>query len=233
MKNLNISMARHKKDQFSQRTSKTGIVVSTLSRHRKDGRLVGFLIQVNNEKIIFRYDYHYREVVENLYFGLTEMENRQKIKKGLIMKRKPGRPRKDGSETGTPQRKTVPLTRQRKERNLVYHYILDAIDPTSYEVTAESDIEKMEFLRDTFYKEYGWCAERIGKPKAFKEWIQGLPTAFNIAFMNCEIIQLNIQWGRLSESPTEKEEDKALAQYWDFIQIRVFELYRKLTDKGF
>lgn len=108
-----------------------------------------------------------------------------------------------------------------------YRYILDSIDSEAYDVVTTSNQEKLQFLYDTFVSEHGYNIERIGHYKAFTNWIQGLPTVFNIAFTNYDIIQLAKSWGSLPKDATKKQEDKIVENYWNFITVKTFQLFQK------
>ena len=108
-------------------------------------------------------------------------------------------------------------------------YILDAIDNSGYDDAKElkTDAEKLQFLMDTFKSEYGWSIERKGQYKAFEEWIQGLPSSFNIDFENYRILELAKAWNSIPSDATERQEYKILANWFNFITIKTFQLFRK------
>lgn len=105
-------------------------------------------------------------------------------------------------------------------------YILDNIDGDNYGIELSTDAERIQFLHDTFYTEYGWMVDRVGESKALTEWLMGLPSACHIAFMNHEILQIAKEWGSLPENPTEKQEDKILANWFNFIANKIGQLFR-------
>lgn len=73
-------MKRNPKDEINRLRSED-IFIDTISRHRKDGKRIGYLVQVHkinylgkfSSEIVFRTDYFYREVIERLYITLTKM----------------------------------------------------------------------------------------------------------------------------------------------------------------
>lgn len=113
----------------------------------------------------------------------------------------------------------------------IYPYILDAIDADGYDVTPTTEAEKLAFLRDTFLSEKGWHIERVGKYKAFEEWLQGLPSAFNIDFENYRILELAKEWGSYPTKPTrrgqESAEQKLLDNWWNLVTVKTFQLFRR------
>ncbi len=112
-----------------------------------------------------------------------------------------------------------------------FNYILNAIDSSEYggeELATEK--EKLQFLFDTFkseclppdnFKRY-WTVQNY-----FKEWIQGMPSCFNIAFYNYDIINLAKSWGSIPPNAAEKQEAKIINNYFNFITVKTFQLFRK------
>lgn len=122
------------------------------------------------------------------------------------------------------------LISSKELRQLAQQYILDAINSDVYDVTTKTDKEKLQFLYDTFKKEfcYEQNLQRYGSEyNCFKEWIPGLPSQFNIEWTNYEIIKLAKKWGSIPENATEQQEDKIIENYWNFITSHTFQLFRK------
>lgn len=117
-------------------------------------------------------------------------------------------------------------TKQRDIHDKACRYIIDSIDGEAYNVELTTDTEKLQFLYDTFKNEYGYAIERYGQVRAFTEWLQGLPTAINLDFYNDEIIELAKLWGSLPENATEKQEQKIIANYYNFMANKAFILFR-------
>ena len=107
-----------------------------------------------------------------------------------------------------------------------YRYIIKSINSENYDVVTKGRIQKLKFLKDTFIKEAGWNIERVGEVNAFKEWTQGLPTVFNIEFENYKILELAVKWDQLTLGDTQRE-DHILENYWNFIAVKTFQLFRK------
>lgn len=123
----------------------------------------------------------------------------------------------------TTESKRVKLDRLAKQ------YILDAIDGEPYEQTFyDNDYHgKLEFLKSTFKAEYGHMIERVGACNAMKEWIMGLPSAFNIDFENYKILQIAVKWDSLPSDYTEKQAQKILDNWFNLIAVKTFQLFRK------
>lgn len=108
-------------------------------------------------------------------------------------------------------------------------YILNSIDADGYDNDAPMSTtkEKLAFLDKTFRAEYGWAISRMGYQNAMKEWAQGLPSAFNVAYLNYEIIKLAYEWGSLSTGASEKEEYKIVENWFNFIAAKTTMLINK------
>lgn len=113
-------------------------------------------------------------------------------------------------------------------KNDVYPYILNSIDSDDYnEGPMATDKQKLEFLYKTFRREYSHAIQQMGAHRAFIEWMQGLPSSFHIDFENHEILKLAKKWGTLPANATERQEDKILNNWWNFLAVNTFKLFRK------
>ena len=120
-----------------------------------------------------------------------------------------------------------------EKKAFIENYILEAIDSSGYDASPETPEDKVEFLLNTFESEYSWSIDRNGKFNAFIDWLQGLPSCFNIAFTYSDVIDLAKRQGSLMHNATEKQEDNFCEKYYRYMTVRVFELYRKLTGKDY
>ena len=118
------------------------------------------------------------------------------------------------------------MSNQQKERNMtkLHHteykknyknYILSTIEEDSEGNPIKTDAEKIKYIFDRFYSEYGWNIERVGKFKAMTEWLQGL--ALDIEYWNDSIVPLAIKMGSIDENPSEKLKAKVIDNYWSFM----------------
>ena len=118
----------------------------------------------------------------------------------------------------------------------IYKYIIDSINWTDqgFNLKTEpvTDTERLQWLYDTFLLEK-WKVENIKRYhhhniyKGFTDWLQGLPSSFHIAWNYHDIIELAKKTGALPDSPTEKEEDKIIDNYWNYITNKTFQLFKK------
>jgi len=95
------------------------------------------------------------------------------------------------------------------------NYILSTIqtDNNGKEITNNQD--KIDYLFNRFYSEYDWNIKRNGKLQAMIDWLQGL--ALDIEYYNYDILELAKMMGSVDENLTEKQEDKILLNYWNFM----------------
>ena len=111
-----------------------------------------------------------------------------------------------------------------------FQYILDCISGEGYEKEFNTDSERLQFLADCFNGEYvcEFNLKRDGSYQSmFKNWIQGAPSCFNIAYEYHEIIALAKEWGSIPKNATDKEENKILSNYFNFIASKTFQLMKK------
>lgn len=114
------------------------------------------------------------------------------------------------------------------ERNkLIYKYVIDAIDGSGYDEDPKTDAEKIKFLWKTFISEYGWAVKQMGPQRAFCEWLQGLPSSFNVDYENYRIIEIGKEWGILAADASESKEDKFIETWWARVYMGVRAAARK------
>src|SRR5215831_13494528 len=100
----------------------------------------------------------------------------------------------------------------------VHAYLLDAISSDDREF--DNDFEKLQYLADRFKDEYlnEYNIARYGSyQNVFAEWLKGLPSSFNIDYENYRIIELAKEWGSLPKNADDRQEDKILDNWWNFI----------------
>ena len=114
-----------------------------------------------------------------------------------------------------------------KTHDLYNQYLLDSIDFSGYELEIElkTNQQLINQLFKTFEKEGGWQVDRIGLAPALSEWLSGLPSCINIDFANYDIIERAKKYGSLAPGATEKDQDKLLSNYWDFMANKLIKLH--------
>jgi len=109
------------------------------------------------------------------------------------------------------------------------NYILDCIDVEddliNKELTRE---EKIKYLFDRFYSEYGFMVERAGKQKAIEEWLSGL--AINIPYTYEDIIYMAKNMGSVDSDLTQVQEDNICQNYFNFMACMVMLLEKELQE---
>lgn len=114
----------------------------------------------------------------------------------------------------------------------VYPYILNAIDSTNYGIEKKTDIEKLQFVADTFKSEYlnEYNLRRYGSiQNVLANWFTGLPSSINIDFENYRIIEIAKEWGwgSLPENSTDAQENKILENWFNLIAFKTIQLMGK------
>lgn len=114
------------------------------------------------------------------------------------------------------------------------NYLLSCIDSENYDINGlplDTNEEKLQFLAECFKSEY--CHEynmkyyKGNKIKMFASWISGLPSSFNIAFENYEILNLGVLFDLIHANASEETEDVFLQNWFDMVAKTTFELSRK------
>jgi hypothetical protein len=114
----------------------------------------------------------------------------------------------------------------------VYNYILSCVNENAKEEynldkELETDKEKLQFVLDTFRSEYDHAIKRQGEYAAFREYLSCLPTSFNVDFEDYKILKLARLWNSIPENATEKQEDKIIENWYNFITMKFFVLCRR------
>ena len=94
-------------------------------------------------------------------------------------------------------------------------YILGTIETGIDDEPLKTNQEKIKYIFDRFYSEYGFMIERVGKQKAMEEWLRGL--ALNIEWYDDAIVDLAIKMGSIDPNPSNKLRSKVEQNYWLFM----------------
>lgn len=111
--------------------------------------------------------------------------------------------------------------RDYKKNGNQFAYFLDCITPEPYGVETNTDKERIEFLFDTFRKEYGFNIPRYGEQTALCEWLKGLPSAISLPFYNDDIEELGKSWGYCS---TPRKSSEFVANFWMVSAYRLIQI---------
>ena len=109
------------------------------------------------------------------------------------------------------------------------NYILDCIDSEDDLINKElTKEEKIKYLFDRFYSEYGFMVERVGKQKAIAEWLSGL--AIHIPYTHNDIIELTKNMGSVNQNLSTVQEDRIIENYFNFMAYMVLLLEDELEE---
>lgn len=85
--------------------------------------------------------------------------------------------------------------RNYKRGGAMFAYILDSVYSAEIDTESMTDKERIEFLLDTFFEEkYKNDRRRMCTFDILREWLQGLPSAINVAFNYCDISETGKKW---------------------------------------
>lgn len=122
-------------------------------------------------------------------------------------------------------------TTNRKQLNsFVNSYILNAIDGEGYGENLTTDTERLQFLAKCFKYQYVYPdnLKRYGSyQETLRQWIMGLPSCFNVDFENYRIIEIAKEWHSIPDNATDKQEDKILDNWFNFIAAKTMQLFSK------
>lgn len=102
--------------------------------------------------------------------------------------------------------------------------IIDNIDFDGYGISNDCYLyDKIKTLHNIFKSEYGFMIDRIGKEKAFSEWLSGLPSVLTVPFYYYEILENAKNYGLII-----KDEDIFCSEYFNNLSNAYFTLYNNL-----
>lgn len=113
--------------------------------------------------------------------------------------------------------------RLKDKRARVREYIYSCISIEGYDsktaqvvrVNPNNKADQIRFLAECFLTEKVHGEKRVmWKHSLFIEWLQDLPSSFNVEYRYDNIELLMIQWGYLRPNYSEKQLEKALESYW-------------------
>jgi len=116
-----------------------------------------------------------------------------------------------------------------KYRKNYKNYILDCIDSEDDLINQElTRNQKIRYLFDRFYSEYGFMVERVGKQKAIAEWLSGL--AIDIPYTHNDIIELAKNMGSVNQNLSTVQEDRIIENYWNFMAYMILLLEEEIKE---
>ncbi len=117
--------------------------------------------------------------------------------------------------------------------NRIFDYIIECIDPSGYDITAETDYEKVKFLNDTFQNEFWSSHKNYFKTEllGFADWIPGLPSCFNCDYANHLILEVALKLGSIAENLTEDQEEEFLNNWYNLIAENFIKLREEMETQ--
>lgn len=105
---------------------------------------------------------------------------------------------------------------------------VDRLQETGLPLNNEKEI--CEAFKSVFHAEY-FHEYNIRYYKTYQNvlanYLMGLPSSIDIAFENYKILELAKLWNSLPENATEKQEDKILENYWQFMALQIIKYCNK------
>ena len=99
-------------------------------------------------------------------------------------------------------------------------------------IICEDTTAQVNFVMQCFEDEYIQPNKRNGnKVTLFADWLVGLPSVINIEFRNHAIIEIAKEWNSIPATATERQEDKILGNWFNFIANKFFQLHKQLNNK--
>lgn len=111
------------------------------------------------------------------------------------------------------------------KKHPVFSYLISCMDEE-----LETTEQKIEEVLNAFNEEFNFTNNKKRYPNLqcrFAEWLQGAPSALSIDFYNDDILKLAVSWGSISQNATERQEQKILDNYYNFMSCKFFQLCKQ------
>lgn len=114
--------------------------------------------------------------------------------------------------------------RNYKRGGAMFAYILDSVYSDVIDTESMTDKERIEFLLDTFFEEmYKNDRRRMCVLDLLREWLQGLPSAINIAFSYYDIAVTGKSMGYCKDA---RSESRFINNWWTILASNILRLAR-------
>ena len=120
---------------------------------------------------------------------------------------------------------------------IVYPYLIECIDLSECDLKPAENMQELlqqvfnEFKSEKLAHHDNWLKYYGSLYNAFYDWLQGLPSCYNIDYESYKILQLAEQWGQIKPNLTpkqrEKREDFILNNWFNFVTVKTFQLFNK------
>lgn len=109
----------------------------------------------------------------------------------------------------------------------VREYLFSVIDGSDYDVVTETEQQKKDFIKETFWSEYGWQVKRVCLQNACQDYLRGLPSSCSVEYWNDEIIKMLKSWGVIKESIRTETQENKVDEYWQRLGYELSKIVRK------
>ena len=89
--------------------------------------------------------------------------------------------------------------------------------------------DKVCYLFERFYSEYGFMIPKVGKHKAISEWLSGL--ALDLPYYYNDIVELAIKMGSINPNPSDSLRNKVEQNYWDFMANIILDIEKDILKQ--
>lgn len=114
--------------------------------------------------------------------------------------------------------------RNYKRGGEMFAYILDSVYSGEIDTEKMTDKERIGLLLDTFFEEmYKNDRRRMCVLDLLREWLQGLPSAINIAFSDYDIAVTGKSMGYCKDA---RSEARFVNSWWDRLSFNILRLAR-------
>lgn len=121
-------------------------------------------------------------------------------------------------------------TNNKQVKAKINAYILSCINTEGYGVECSTDIEKLQFLADTFKREYCYpynFKRYKSVQDILREWVRDTPSSFNVDFSYMDILKAAKTFGNLPDKMTIQQEGKIICNWFNFIACHTLRLMNK------
>ena len=114
--------------------------------------------------------------------------------------------------------------RNYKRGGAMFAYILDSVYSDVIDTESMTDKERIEFLLDTFFEEkYKDDRRRMCTFYLLREWLQGMTSAINVAFIPYDIAVTGKSMGYCKDA---RSESRFINNWWTILASNILRLAR-------
>lgn len=114
--------------------------------------------------------------------------------------------------------------RNYKRGGAMFAYILDSVYSDVFDTESMTDKERIEYLLDTFFEEkYKNDMRRMCVLDLLREWLQGMTSAINVAFIPYDIAVTGKSMGYCKDA---RSESRFINNWWTILASNIIRLAR-------